>query len=321
MATESKGAVLAAMGANFAIAISKLVAGLLTHSAAMLAEAGHSIADTVNQVFLLVGINLSDTEADAEHPHGYGKEAFFWSFLAAIFIFVAGAVFSFYEGIRTLIQENNHHRSERELIIAFSVLGLALVFEGSSFAVAIRGMLRDAGRKGWSLRRYVRESPDITIKTVFFEDGAAITGLIIAAAGLTLSELRHTEMWDGIASIGIGVVLTIVAFLLGLQSRNLLLGAAANREVRDAIRATLAEFPEVEETVRLLTMQLGSHSVLVNGELQVHRDLDVDHVEQLIARIDARLQAQVPEVSDTFWELRRCPAEHPHPVAAPAAGS
>src|SRR5215211_1541898 len=119
MAEESKGAVLAAMGANFAIAVAKLGAGLLIGSAAMLAEAGHSIADTVNQVFLLLGINLSQTTADERHPHGYGKEAFFWSFLAAIFIFVAGAVFSFYVGIRTVLQDENHHRSVSDLVTAF----------------------------------------------------------------------------------------------------------------------------------------------------------------------------------------------------------
>src|SRR5262245_50308191 len=119
MAEEGKGAVLAAMGANFGIAVGKFVGGALTGSAAMFAEAGHSVADTVNQVFLLVGINLADTEADEEHPHGYGKEPFFWSFMAAIFIFVAGAAFSFYEGARTLIQRDEHDRGGFELAVAF----------------------------------------------------------------------------------------------------------------------------------------------------------------------------------------------------------
>jgi cation diffusion facilitator family transporter len=118
MTEESKGAVLAAMGANFGIAVGKFVGGALTGSAAMFAEAGHSVADTVNQVFLLVGINLADTEPDEAHPHGYGKEPFFWSFMAAIFIFVAGAAFSFYEGARTLLQEHDHHRSASDLAVA-----------------------------------------------------------------------------------------------------------------------------------------------------------------------------------------------------------
>ncbi len=302
---ESKSAVLAAMGANFAIAAGKLVAGVLTGSAAMLAEAGHSIADTVNQVFLLVGINLSAAEPDAKHPFGYGKEAFFWSFLAAIFIFVAGAAFSVFEGVRTLLQEDSHERSGTELAIAFAVLGMAFLFESVSFVVAVRGLMAGARRRGWSILRYIRHSPDLTIKTVFYEDGAALTGLTLAAAGLFLSEATGSEVWDGVASLGIGLVLTAVAFILGLQARNLLIGASANSQTLAGINATLATFPEVERVVRILTMQLGSHTVLVSGELQVSPNLTLEEAEILLERIDARLEAEVSEVSDTFWEIKR----------------
>ena len=305
MASESKGAVFAAMGANFGIAVGKTIAGALTGSAAMLAEAGHSVADTVNQVFLLIGINLSDASADENHPHGYGKEAFFWSFLAAIFIFVAGATFSFYEGIRTLIQDTSHHRSGGELAVAFSVLGFAFAFESVSGTVAVRALASSARQRGWSTLRYVREAPDPTTKTVFFEDGAALTGLALAAAGLAVSALTGDEHWDGVASICIGVVLAVVALILGVQSRQLLLGAATDSETRQAIHRVVAGFPEVERVVRILTMQLGAHSVLVTGEIQVRSDLDVLRAEDLIVRIDAKLAAEVPEVSTTFWELRR----------------
>ncbi len=304
MAEESKGAVLAAMAANFAIAAGKLAAGLLTGSAAMLAEAGHSIADTVNQVFLLVGINLSSADPDDVHPYGYGKEAFFWSFLAAIFIFVAGAAFSIFEGSRTLIQEENHHRSGGELAVAFGVLGMAFVFESISFAVAIRALLSSARKKGWSVIRYIRRSPDLTTKTVFYEDGAALTGLALAAAGLAMSEVTGTEVWDGIASLGIGLVLTAVAFILGLQARRLLIGASASTETRQSIDATLATFPEVRSALRVLTMQIGPHSVLVSGELQVRQSLSLSEAEDLIERIDRRLESDVPEVAETFWEIK-----------------
>ena len=304
MSEESKPAVLAAMGANFAIAVGKLGAGLATGSAAMLAEAGHSVADTVNQVFLLVGINLSDSAPDEEHPHGYGKEAFFWSFLAAIFIFVAGAAFSFYEGTRTLVQPHEHHRTTRELTIAFGVLGMAFLFEIVSFYIAIRALRKGAKARGWSVLRYVRQSPDMTTKTVFFEDGAALTGLVLAAGGLFLSEATNDEVWDGVASICIGVVLTIVAFLLGLQARKLLIGAAAGAETREGINRVVAQFPEIERVVRMLTMQLGSHSVLVTGELQVRRNLALDEAEALIARLDGALLEQVPEVADSYWEIK-----------------
>ncbi len=304
MSEESKGAVLAAMGANFAIAAGKLVAGVLTGSAAMLAEAGHSIADTVNQVFLLVGINLSDSAADETHPYGYGKETFFWSFLAAIFIFVAGAAFSVFEGARTLLQEENHHRSGGELAVAFGVLGMAFVFECISFTVAVRALLSSARKKGWSVLRYIRRSPDLTTKTVFYEDGAALTGLTLAAAGLSVSELTGSEVWDGVASLGIGLVLAAVALILGLQARRLLIGASASGETRDGIDATLAAFPEVRRAIRVLTMQMGPRSVLVSGELEIAQSLSLVEAEDLIQRIDRQLEHDVPEVCETFWEIK-----------------
>lgn len=293
------------MGANFAIAVGKLGAGLLTGSAALLAEAGHSFADTVNQVFLLVGINLSDSEPDVSHPHGYGKEAFFWAFLAAIFIFVAGAAFSIYEGARTMLQNDTHERSTRDLAIAFGVLGMAFLFESISFVVAVRGLWKGARRKGWSIVRYLRQSPDLATKTVFWEDGAALTGLVVAALGLFLSEFTGNEHWDGAASLTIGVVLAAVALILGVQARHLLIGAAASEETLAGIDRVLGRFPEVEGVPRMLTMQIGSSSVLVTGELQIANRLTLPEAEHLIERIDQRLAADVPEVCDTYWEIKR----------------
>lgn len=303
MAEESKGAVLAAMVANAGIAVGKFIAGTLTGSAAMFAEAGHSVADTVNQVFLLVGINLSDTTADEDHPHGYGKEPFFWSFMAAIFIFVAGAAFSFYEGTRTLLQEEDHHRTSSELLVAYSVLGGAVVFEVFSTTIAVRGLIRSSRAKGWPVFKYVRESPDTTLRTVLFEDSAALAGLFLAMGGLALSEATGNEAWDAIASLCIGVVLTGVAIMLGMGARKMLLGAAAHRETRAAIERVATGFPEVQRAVRILTMQLGSHSVLVTGELTVKRDLSTAAIEDLLHRLDEQLAKEVPEVTSTFWEL------------------
>lgn len=301
--SESTIAVIAAMTANFLIAIGKLVAGLMTGSAALLAEAGHSAADTTNQVFLLVGIRLSDTTADENHPHGYGKEAFFWSFLVAIFLFVAGATFSFYEGVRTAVQTQEHDRSQTDLMVAFGVLGLATVFEAVSWVVAVRGLAAAARRRGWGIRHYILEAPDPTIKTVFFEDSAALTGLVIAAFGLGLSEISGNEQWDAAASISIGFVLLGVSVILGVQSRKLLLGAAATKETREALGRIVCSFPEVERIVRMLSMQLGSNSVLVTGELKVRRDMTTTQIEDLLQRIDTRIAAEIPEVRETFWEL------------------
>jgi cation diffusion facilitator family transporter len=307
MAEESKTTVLAALTANAAIAAGKLVAGVLSGSSALLAEAGHSFADTADQVFLLIGINLSDTLPDESHPHGYGKETFFWSFLAAIFIFVAGATFSFYEGIRTLVEDTNHHRTTFELGIAFGVLAMAFIFESTSFTIAVRGLLSGARSRGWPLARYIRESPDLSVKTVFWEDGAAIAGLIIAAVGLGLSEITGSELWDGGASVFIGFVLAGAALILGLNARNLLLGAAAHSETRQAIRNTVMAFPEVTALPRLLTMQLGPESILVTGELAIQHGLSIEQAEGLMLRIDDALAKAIPEVRDTFWELHHDP--------------
>ncbi len=308
---ESRVAVLAAMAANLAIALGKLAAGLITGSAALLAEAGHSFADTVDQVFLLVGMNLSTAEADEKHPHGYGKETFFWAFLAAIFIFVAGAAFSFFEGTRTLIEQHEHDRSSFQLIVGFGVLLMALVFESSSFYVAVRGVRAGARRLGWTVRRYIIEAPDVTIKTVFFEDSAAIVGLFLAMGGLAMSELTGSENWDGAASICIGLVLAGVALVLGMQSRALLLGAAASPETRAALHSLVASFPEVIKVNRMLSMQVGPNSVLVTGELHVRQGLQTAEIEDLIARIDSRIGAEIPEVRETFWELHGTDEEEP----------
>lgn len=304
MAEESKAAVLAAMGANFAIAGGKLAAGVITGSAALLAEAGHSVADTVNQVFLLVGLNLSRSEADERHPHGHGKETFFWAFLAAVFIFVAGAVFSIFEGVRTLVQETNHNRSATDLGIAYGVLGFAFLFETASFVVAVRQIRADAARNGWSIVRYVRESPALTLKTVLFEDSAALAGLALATLGLTVSELTHSEVWDGVASLAIGFLLAGVAILLGWQSRALLIGAATSTENLETITETIRQFPEIQEVPRLLTMQTGVSSILVTGELRLCRDLSGVEVAALIERLDRKLETALPEIHDTFWEVR-----------------
>ena len=182
---------------------------------------------------------------------------------------------------------------------------MAVLFELFSFSVAVRALLAGAKRKGWSVARFIRRSPDLTMKTVIFEDSAAITGLLLASGGLTLSELARDEVWDGIASVCIGFVLAAVSIMLGMQARNLLLGAAASEEVRDMLHRAVTSFPEVTHVVRLLSMQMGSHSILATGELEVGRGLNTDQIEDLISRIDEKIGAMAPDVTETFWELRR----------------
>lgn len=299
MAKGSKQVVLVALGANAAIATGKFAVGLLTGSAAMLAEAAHSVADTVNQGFLLVSINLSDNPADEDHPHGYGKERFFWAFLAAIFIFVAGAFFSVYQGIQKLIDGGEHHGA---FWPSYLVLGLAFVFDMGVLILALRTAQAGAAEMGVGMRDFLSETSDITLKTALYEDAAATTGVVLAAIGLALLQITGNPVFDGIASILIGIVLIAVAIMLGRETRDLLLGAAATPRTREAIRSAIDEFPEVTGVVEMLTMRLGLDSVLVTGEITIADGLTTDQIEQLLHRVTARIKEAAPEVNNVYLE-------------------
>lgn len=308
-ATGSKKVVYAALGANAGIAVAKLGVGLLTGSVAMLAEAAHSAADTVNQVFLLVSINLSDAPADEDHPFGHGKERFFWAFLAAVFIFVAGAFFSVYEGIRKLLEGGEHHGP---FWPSYLVLGIAFLFDGGVLVIALREARRRAREAGLGVITFLRESPDVTLKTALYEDTAATIGLVLAGSGLVLLQVTGNPVFDGLASILIGIVLIAVAIMLGKETRELLLGAAAPPRTRQAIRAAITEFPDVCAIVELLTMRLGLDSILVTGELNIADDLSTDEIERLLSRIAARVREAAPEVKNVYLE--------PNPVPRPVGG-
>ncbi|MDQ3411535.1 MAG: cation diffusion facilitator family transporter [Chloroflexota bacterium] len=305
MAKGSKKIVLMALGANAVIAASKFAVGLATGSAAMLAEAAHSVADTVNQGFLLVSINLSDNPADEGHPHGHGKERFFWAFLAAIFIFVAGAFFSLYQGIQKLISGGAH---EGAFWPSYLVLGLAFVFDMVILILALREARRQADLVGMGVWAHLQESTDITLKTALYEDAAATAGVVIAAIGLALLQITGNPLFDGLASVLIGLILIAVAIMLGREARDLLLGAAASERTCTAIRGAIGEFPEVKSVVALLTMQLGLDSVLLTGEINIANDLTTDEIERLLGRISTRIREAAPEVKNIYLE--------PHPVAA-----
>lgn len=270
----------------------------------MLAEAAHSVADTVNQVFLLVSISLSDNPADEEHPYGHGKERFFWAFLAAVFIFVAGAFFSLYEGIQKLRAGGEEHHDG--FWLSYLVLGLAFVFDSAVLVLAVREARRQADQLGQSLRTFLRETRDVTLKTALYEDVAATTGVALAAGGLVLLQVTGNAGFDGLASVLIGLLLIAVAIMLGKETRTLLLGSAAAPRTRDAIRAAITEFPEVEEIVTLLTMQLGLNSVLVTGEINIVDNLTTDEIEHLLRRMTTRMREAAPEVKNVYLE--------PHPV-------
>ena len=310
MHEESRKTIFAAMAANFAIAVAKAVAGMLGRSPAMLAEAAHSVADTMNQVFLLVSLSLGDRKPDEEHPFGYGKERFFWAFLAAVFIFVSGAVFSLYEGVRALL---GNEEVEAAFVIVYAVLGFSLVAEGASLLRAVSQVRGDARNAGVALRTYLRNSNDTTVRTVLFEDSAAVTGVVIALVGVALHQLTGERMWEGWASIAIGVLLVVVAYTLGRDNKGLLIGEAARPEQRELLRDVITGHPEVEEVLELLTMHLGPNALLVAVRLDLQDDLSAAEVEELSNQIDHELRHAVTEVSQVFLDAtprpRPLPAE------------
>src|ERR687883_2053121 len=298
-------AVLGALLANGLITVLKFVAAGITGSSGMMAEALHSLADTTNQVFLLFGLRFYKRPASEKHPFGYGKERFFWSFIAAIFIFGVGATYALYEGYQKIW----HPHAPEHLNWAYWVLGISFVLEAASIAVALKQEMDEAKHEGLSFREYLRESKDPTAKTVLFEDSAALVGILIAAAGLYLSEHRAGPRggayWDGVASIAIGGVLAVVAFALARSSRGLLLGEAATEKAREAIRRAILSHPNVCEVVELLTMHLAPKQILINAHVNFRDELETDDIEQTINEIERSIKRAEPMVDMIFLETAR----------------
>jgi cation diffusion facilitator family transporter len=287
-------AVLGALFANGLITILKLIAALVTGSAGMMAETLHSAADTTNQIFLLLGLRFYKRPASEKHPFGYGKERFFWSFIAAIFIFGVGATYAIYEGISKL----SHPHPPENLNWAYWVLGISFVLEAGSIALAIYQEKKEAQHQGLTFWDYLRESKDPTAKTVLFEDSAALLGILIAGVGIYLTEHQtgpgDGAYWDGVASIVIGIVLSVVAFVLARTSRGLLLGEAATRKSCVAIKEAIESHPNVEKVVELLTMHLSPTQILMNAHVNLKDDLLTDQIVRTNEEVEERIKRAEP---------------------------
>ncbi|MGZ4437902.1 MAG: cation diffusion facilitator family transporter, partial [Nocardioidaceae bacterium] len=295
---SSKATVLVAGGANLAIAVAKVAVGALSGSSAMLAEGAHSVADTLNQVFLLAAIKRSKKPADAQHPFGYGMERYFWSLLAAVGIFVLGAGFSFFEGIHSLL----HPAPVEALPWAFGVLAMSFVFEGTSWLKALKQLRSEAREQSKGTVEHLIETPDPTAKTVAFEDTAALIGLLLAAGGLGLHVLTGSAVWDAVASIAIGVLLVGVAVSLGAQSKASLIGQSLPEEARDKVRATIEESGGVDRVVELLTMRLGPQEVLVAAKVDVMDHESGGDLEQFADEVERRVREAHPDVRHVFLD-------------------
>jgi cation diffusion facilitator family transporter len=293
---DTRKTVLIAGAANLFVGFIKVVAGVLTGSSAMLAEAAHSAADTINQAFLLTSIRQGSRPPDARHPFGYGQERYFWSLLAAFGIFVAGAGFSVFEGILALTRPGHGH----DVLIGYVVLAVSGCAEATSFARALAQSRGQARQQDLGLVAHLRASADTTVKAALFEDSAAMVGLALAAAGLLLRQLTGSSVYDGAASIAIGALLVMVAFRLGSDSRDLLLGRAASRRDQELIRSQIEQLPGVDGLLELLTMYMGPDHLIVAARVAFSDEIDASAVESLSERIDRELSRRLSVTSHVF---------------------
>ena len=287
--------VIIAGAANILVGLAKLAAGILSGSSAMLAEAAHSAADTLNQAFLLTSLRQADRPADRKHPFGHGQERYFWSLLAAFGIFIAGAGFSIFEGLLTLSSKNSENP-----FWAYVALGVAFVAEGTSFVRAYWQVRGEARQGNEEVLHHVKSSPDITVKVALFEDSTAVVGLVFAALGVGLRELTGSPVWDGGASIAIGVLLVVVAVKLGMDSRELLIGRAASPETERLIREEIESRPGVDALLELLTMHMGPDSLIVAARVALKDELGADETEDLADEVDRRLSEKLPLQLNVF---------------------
>lgn len=317
---QSRVTVLLALGANVGVGLLKLAAGLISGSSALLSEAAHSAGDTTTEVLLLVAQRRSRKPPDRSHPFGYGKERYFWSLLAAVAIFVSGAVFSFYQGVHAI----SGGESGSMLWINFPVLALAAVFEGISLRQVAGQMRTETARTRRSLGAYVRTPRDPTVNSVLLEDSAALIGIAIAALGVLLHLLTGSSVWDGTASLLIGLLLLMVALILGRACQALLIGRQADPRLLKDIVAFLEEQDEVDDVVDVLTMLTGTDSVLLCARIDVDDSLSAGELEQAGARIDQQLRERFPILGEVFLQpasrgdvaLReRVEARYGHPLA------
>jgi cation diffusion facilitator family transporter len=323
---STRTTVLVAGGANLFVAAIKVAAGILSGSSALLAEAAHSAADTLNQAFLLASLRQGRRPADARHPFGYGQERYFWTLLAAFGIFVAGAGFSVFEGILALTRPEH----SQDVLVGYVVLLVAGTAEAISFIRALLQSRGQARERHLSLAAHLRSSADTTVRAALFEDSAAMAGLALAAAGLLMRQLTGSSAGDGGASIAIGALLVVVAVRLGLDSRDLLLGRAADEQDQQLIREQIERLAGVDGLLELQTMYMGPDHLIVAARVAFSDEIDAGAVEDLAERIDRELSGRLAVTPHVFIDptdtadgsrgrLLPPDAEPPRATASPGA--
>lgn len=304
---SSNKVVVAALIGNLAIAVAKFIAAGVSGSSAMLSEGVHSLVDTVNELLLLYGLRRARQPADDSHPFGYGRELYFWSFIVALLVLAMGAGVSLYEGIAHIRQPVPMKHPLPSLI----VLGVSMLFEGGSWWVALREFRQRKGQRGYF--EAFRRSKDPSVFTVLLEDTAALSGLLIALAGIGLAHWLQMPVFDGIASLGIAAVLACSALLLARETKGLLIGEPARPGVSQSLMRIAAADPGVRSANGVMTVQMGPDRVVAALSAEFEDALATPQIEACIGRIESRAKAEHPELAALFvkpqtpetWKQRR----------------
>jgi len=314
----TRGVVYAALAGNLAITLIKFAAAAITGSSAMLSEGVHSLVDTVNELLLLYGMKRAAKRPDASHPLGYGRELYFWSFIVALLVFALGAGVSLYEGIAHI---RNPEPMERPLV-NYAVLGASFMCEGASWWVALTAFRATKGKLGYFSA--FRASKDPGTFMVLFEDGAALLGLLIATAGITSALALGLPQLDGVASIGISLVLGVSSVLLARETKDLLMGEAASPYVRESILRIAGTDPDIRSVNGVLTVQMGPSQVVAALSAEFHDDLNTTQIEQCVSRIEAAIKDAHLDVTTVFVKPQTAQTWHrliAHLAAQPGEGA
>lgn len=289
-------AVIAALLANLGIAVGKLVGFVITGSASMLAESIHSAADSGNQGLLLLGGKRARRAADREHPFGYGRERYFWAFIVALVLFSLGGAFAIYEGVSKLRDPHEVESAE----VAIGILAFAILLELVSFRTAIIEARKVKGDAAWW--QFIRRSKNPELPVVLLEDLGALVGLVLALAAVVTTLATGDPLWDGIGTVSIGVLLTVIAVVLAIEMKSLLIGESADKTVQETIRSAVEIEPAVERLIHLRTQHLGPEELLVGAKVSFIGDLSVGEIADAVNRIETNVRANVPTVGIMYIE-------------------
>ena len=283
----SRKAILAAFFANLGIAIAKVIGFMFTGAASMLAEAIHSFADTSNQGLLILGGKMAKKERSKEHPFGYGRERYFWSFIVAMIIFSLGSVFAIYEGIAKLLDPHvleNH-------VWAIGILSIAIVLESFSLRTAVIESRKIKGDMTWW--QFIRKSKVPELPVVLLEDIGALVGLVLALTGIGLAMITGDPAYDAIGSLSIGILLGIIAIILGIEMRSLLLGESASEETIKKLENTISQHPDVCRLIHMRTEHIGPEELLVAVKVELSGELDTEGVAKAINDLEESMRSKV----------------------------